>query len=133
MSMLHVHISKLHVHASRSCYKCILFSHAACKSCMSILHVLLHANASCPCSMSMSPCCLSILHLSFSCPCLSAACPCCKNMLHEYENAHEHKNIKRTLKDLILHVHNACTFNEIGRFPGDSCTDMRIPLPNMLH
>ncbi len=91
-SVLHVHISMLHVHASCSCCFSVLLAHHACPFSMSILHV----NATCLCFLcscckyAASPCCMStefVTFMSMSSRCMSmlhghAACPHCMSMLH---------------------------------------------------
>ncbi len=68
MSLM-LHISMLHIYVP-----------PPRPSCMSILHAMPHVHTSCPCSMSMSPCCMSIaafpLCLSMCMPHVHPACMC---------------------------------------------------------
>jgi hypothetical protein len=83
----------------------MLFVHAACSCCMSILHVDSDAKAACPSSVpclhvhfhvhpaclscrfilrihSHCQCLMSILHVSAPCPCFHDAYPCCMSLLY---------------------------------------------------
>jgi hypothetical protein len=73
LSILHAHVSMLHIHALCRC--CISIS----PCCMSMPHI----HPACPCLHAAYSCCISMLLVHAACPCCmsTAVCPCCLFML----------------------------------------------------